>query len=49
MPETVLGDVVVLHQLYLAAKPSHVGVDVDGLAYPLHCPSCQVLPCPIVS
>jgi hypothetical protein len=23
--------------LYLAAKPSHVGVDVDGLAYPLHC------------
>jgi hypothetical protein len=23
--------------LYLAAKPAHVGVDVDGLAYPLHC------------
>jgi hypothetical protein len=23
-------------RLYLAAKPSHVGVDVDGLAYPLH-------------
>jgi hypothetical protein len=22
--------------LYLAAKPSHMGVDVDGLAYPLH-------------
>jgi hypothetical protein len=22
--------------LYLAAKPSHVGVDMDGLAYPLH-------------
>jgi hypothetical protein len=22
--------------LYLVAKPSHVGVDVDGLAYPLH-------------
>jgi hypothetical protein len=21
--------------LYLAAKPAHVGVDVDGLAYPL--------------
>jgi hypothetical protein len=21
--------------VYLAAKPSHVGVDVDGLAYPL--------------
>jgi hypothetical protein len=24
--------------LYLAAKPAHVGVDVDGLAYP-----CTVL------
>jgi hypothetical protein len=24
--------------LYLAAKPAHVGVDVDGLAYPLHRP-----------
>jgi hypothetical protein len=24
--------------LYLTAKPSHVGVDVDGLAYPLHRP-----------
>jgi hypothetical protein len=24
--------------LYLAAKPSHVGVNVDGLAYPLHRP-----------
>jgi hypothetical protein len=23
-------------ELYLAAKPSHVGVDVDGLAYLLH-------------
>jgi hypothetical protein len=31
--------------IYLVAKPSHVGVDVDGLAYPLHCPtfhSCQM-------
>jgi hypothetical protein len=31
--------------LYLAAKPSHVGDDVDGLAYPLHRPmvcSCQM-------
>jgi hypothetical protein len=33
--------------LYLVAKPSHIGggVDVDGLAYPLHRPmvcSCQV-------
>jgi hypothetical protein len=24
--------------LYLAAKPSHVEVNVDRLAYPLHCP-----------
>jgi hypothetical protein len=23
---------------YLAAKPSHVGPDVDALAYSLHCP-----------
>jgi hypothetical protein len=31
--------------LYLVAKPSHVGVDVDRLAYPLHHPmvhSCQM-------
>jgi hypothetical protein len=25
--------------LYLAAKPSHMGADVDGLAYSLHCPT----------
>jgi hypothetical protein len=25
--------------LYLAAKPSQVGVDVDGIAYPLHHPT----------
>jgi hypothetical protein len=24
--------------LYLTAKPSHIGIDVDGLACPLHCP-----------
>jgi hypothetical protein len=24
----------VRHRLYLAAKPSHVGVDMDGLVYP---------------
>jgi hypothetical protein len=24
--------------LYLAAKPAHMRVDVDGLACPLHCP-----------
>jgi hypothetical protein len=28
----VLGEVDGWHQLYLAAKPSHVGVDVDGLS-----------------
>jgi hypothetical protein len=27
------------HLLYLAAKPSQVGVDVDGLSYPLHRPT----------
>jgi hypothetical protein len=44
MPGMVLGDIASWHQLYLAAKPFCVGVDVDGLAYPLHCPmvcSCQ--------
>jgi hypothetical protein len=39
VPEMVLGDVVVWHQLYLAAKPSHVRVDVDGLTCPLHHPT----------
>jgi hypothetical protein len=59
MHVTDLGDVAVLHQPYLTAKPFHVGVDVDGLAYPctiLQSASvrggdmafCQVLPCPIV-
>jgi hypothetical protein len=38
MSGTVLGDVVASRWLYLAATPSHVGVDVDGLAYP-----CTVL------
>jgi hypothetical protein len=32
----ILGDVVALHRLCLAAKPSHMGIDVDGLAYSLH-------------
>jgi hypothetical protein len=36
MPGTVLGDIAALHRLYLAAKPSHVGLNVDGPAYPLH-------------
>jgi hypothetical protein len=33
----ILGEVA-LWCLYLPAKPTHVGVDVDGLAYPLHWP-----------
>jgi hypothetical protein len=37
VPGTVLVDAVMLLRLYLAAKPFHVGVDVHGLAYPLHC------------
>jgi hypothetical protein len=28
-----------LRSLYLAAKPFHVGVDVDGLVCPLHHPT----------
>jgi hypothetical protein len=36
---TVLRDVVSRHWLYLAAKPSHMGVDVDGLACPMHRPT----------
>jgi hypothetical protein len=34
--EKVLGDVASWCWLYLAGKPSHVGVNVDGRAYPLH-------------
>jgi hypothetical protein len=41
MPGMTLGDVALWHQFYLAAKPSHVGVDVNGLAYHLHRP----IPC----
>jgi hypothetical protein len=32
MLEKVPGDVASWHQLYVASKPLHVGVDVDGLA-----------------
>jgi hypothetical protein len=32
----VLRDVVVWHHLCLAAKPSHMGVDGNGLSCPLH-------------
>jgi hypothetical protein len=39
MPELVLGDVAAWRRLYLAAKPSDVGVYVDGLSYPLHRPT----------
>jgi hypothetical protein len=38
MPGTVLGDVATSRQLCLAATPSHVGVDVDGLDCSLHSP-----------
>jgi hypothetical protein len=38
MPGMALGDIASWHRLYLAAKPSHVGVDVDRLAHPLHRP-----------
>jgi hypothetical protein len=34
MPGMVLGDVASRHRLYLAAKRSHVGVNVNGLACP---------------
>jgi hypothetical protein len=45
MPRTVLGDVTSWHRLYLAAKPSNMGVDVDGLACTPHRPTacnCQM-------
>jgi hypothetical protein len=44
MSEMILGDVASWRQFYLAAKPSHMSVNVDGLAYPLHHPTvciCQ--------
>jgi hypothetical protein len=31
-----------MKRLYLSAKPSHMGVDVDGLAYSLHWPTAQL-------
>jgi hypothetical protein len=36
MFETALGDVALWHRLYLAAKSSHVGVDMDTLACLVH-------------
>jgi hypothetical protein len=36
MLEKVLGVCVVRHWLCLAAKSSHMGVNVDGLGCPLH-------------
>jgi hypothetical protein len=39
MPVMVLGDIVPWRRFYLAGKLSHVGVNVDGLAYPLHHPA----------
>jgi hypothetical protein len=38
MPGKVLRDVALWHWFYLAAKPSHMELDVDGLACPLHRP-----------
>jgi hypothetical protein len=38
MLEAVLGDGSSRSRPYLAAKPSRMGVDVDGLACPLHGP-----------
>jgi hypothetical protein len=34
----VLGDTASWYWLYLVTKPSNMGVDVDGLPYPLHRP-----------
>jgi hypothetical protein len=34
--------------IYLAAKPSHVGVDMDGLSYPLHHPTPFNHPFPLL-
>jgi hypothetical protein len=38
MSGMVLGDVALRRRLYLTTKSSHVGVDMDGLAYLLHRP-----------
>jgi hypothetical protein len=45
MLEKVLRVGAMRRWFYLTAKPPHVGVSVDGLAYPLHRPmtcSCQM-------
>jgi hypothetical protein len=39
MLEKALRDVTLWCWFYMAAKPSHIGVDVDGLACPLHRPT----------
>jgi hypothetical protein len=39
MLEKVLGVGIVRRWFYLAAKPPHVGLGVDGLACPLHRPT----------
>jgi hypothetical protein len=38
MVEKVLGDIALWCRLYLAAKPSLMGVNVNGLTCPLHRP-----------
>jgi hypothetical protein len=37
--EKVLGVGVVRSCPYLVTKPSQVGVDADGISFPLHCPT----------
>jgi hypothetical protein len=41
MPKIALGDIALRRWRYLAANPSHMGVDVDGLACPLHHPMAR--------
>jgi hypothetical protein len=42
MLENILGEIASQCWPYLVAKSSHVGVDVDGLACPLHhCAACS--------
>jgi hypothetical protein len=60
MPRMALVDISSRRWLYLAAKPSHMGVDVDGLANPYTVlwlvavrqgdrAACQVMSCPNIA
>jgi hypothetical protein len=42
MLEMVLGEVARWCRLFLVAKPSHMGVDIDGLSCSLHRPTTCV-------